>query len=108
MIEQALAVSLFVVFIHLTFQDGEIFGFIGNYLSQNLPEKLHKPVFDCPICMTPWWGSLVMGVGAITGVELFQGIDFWTWLFILAIAAGISTWYVKWTPKDEIDVTNHY
>lgn len=104
MIENALIVSLVVIFIHLTFQGDEIFSFIGIWLEKRLPKKLHKPVFDCPICMTPWWGSLVMAAAAVTGIEMFQQIDNAHWLFTIAIAAGISTVYVEWKPKKEIKI----
>lgn len=108
MLEKALIVSLIVIFIHLTFQEGEIFGSVGKRLARLLPVKLHKPVFSCPICMTPWWGSLIIFVASITGIEVFQGIHFWDWLFILAIGAGISTVYVEMKPKKEIIVQNNY
>lgn len=105
MLENALIVSLIVIFIHLMMQDGEIFGFIGKWFKQNLPERIHKPVFSCPICMTPWWGSIVMAVAVVCGIGMFQHIGLWHWLFILAIAGGISTVYVEMKPKKEIIVT---
>lgn len=108
MLEKALILSLIVIFIHLTFQEGEIFEFVGKWFTRHLPVKLHKPVFSCPICMTPWWGSIVMAVACIVGIDVFQNIHFWSWLFILAIGGGISTVYVEMKPKKEISVTNNY
>ena len=102
MLENALVISLVVILIHLMLQDDEIFGVVGKWFKQHLPEGIHKPVFSCPICMTPWWGSIVMAVAVITGIESFQHIDIWHWLFILAIAGGICTVYVEMKPKKEI------
>lgn len=46
----------FIIFaIWYTMQDGEIFGFMGHLFSR-LPNKLHDPLFDCPVCMVPWYG----------------------------------------------------
>ena len=43
-------------------QEGEIFGFIGNWLSDHLPPKLHNPFFECVVCMGPWYGSVAYWV----------------------------------------------
>lgn len=85
-------------------QEDEIFGFVGKWFKQHLPKNIHKPVFGCSICMTPWWGSIVMLVADFTGIHSFQNIGGWHWLFILAIASGISTVYVEMKPKKEIIV----
>lgn len=45
-----------VVAIWYTMRPGEIFGKLGDWLGQNLPEKIHSPVFSCPVCMFPWYG----------------------------------------------------
>lgn len=39
-------------------QEGEILGFVGDWLSKTLPPKLHNPIFECPVCMGFWYGSI--------------------------------------------------
>lgn len=55
MIVNALTISLIVLFIHATTWEGHIFEGVKKLIK---PEgKLYKPIYGCPICMTPWWGS---------------------------------------------------
>jgi hypothetical protein len=95
MIEQILIISFWVFAIHYTMQHGEIFGWIGDWFSEVLPEKLHNPVFDCEVCMCPWYGS-------------FLYIIMWkpTWhefgiaLIVVIAATGLNAILTKLFPKD--------
>lgn len=87
MIEISFQVAFVVMFLHVTTWKGEIFGFVSGAL-KNWPEKIKKPLFACPICMCPWWGSVI----------LFTGQHFNNWqlslsgsVFILFGAAGINS-----------------
>lgn len=80
MIAQALIISMIVLFIHATTWDGHIFAWVKKVIK---PEgKIYKPVYGCPICMTPWWGSLVF--------FLFIGGPFREWFLTIGCAAGFS------------------
>lgn len=59
MIEKIFIISFIVFAIHYAMKEGEIFGFLGNWLYEKLPEVLHNPVFDCVVCMAPWYGSIL-------------------------------------------------
>lgn len=58
MIEKIIIASLFSFAVWYTMQEGEIFGKLGDWFSDHLPPALHNPVFDCPVCMSFWYGSI--------------------------------------------------
>lgn len=39
------------------FQDGEIFGSVGNYLRKSLPSWVVDPMFECQMCMASLHGT---------------------------------------------------
>ena len=43
---------------------------------------ISKPIYNCPICMTPWWGTLIYW--------LFFGLSIPDWLLTVGAASGIS------------------
>lgn len=45
-----------------TFQDGEIFGGIGNWMRKHLPEWSRKPTIDCKYCMASVHGTLMYAI----------------------------------------------
>lgn len=49
--------SLMVIAIWRTMTPGHIFDWLGDWLQRILPEPIHKPVFDCPVCMYPYYGT---------------------------------------------------
>ena len=59
MISQALIIALLVLAIYYTMQEGEIFGGLGRWLERNTPTKIHPALFECNVCMTPWYGSVL-------------------------------------------------
>lgn len=79
-IQLAVIISLIVLFIHSCTWDGMIFSKIKDYIK---PEgNLYKPIYGCPICMTPWWGTLIY--------VLFIHVSFVHWLFVIGAASGLS------------------
>ncbi len=69
------------MFLHATTWEGMIFGKINNIIK---PESiLYKPVYACPICMTPWWGTIIY--------LLFFHISFIDWVLTIGCAGGFST-----------------
>lgn len=99
MIQQSIIIAFIVLAIHYTMQEGEIFGKFGAWFYRTLPYKLHAPVFECNVCMTPWYGSVLYV--AIWGIS-------WQWPIVVIAAMGMNVLFNKWSPKDSIDVTNHY
>jgi len=84
MIATALIISLIVLFLHATTWDGHIFEGIKKIIP---PEgKLYKPIYGCPICMTPWWGTIIY--------MLFFDIGFKDWLLTIGAASGFSVLWV--------------
>jgi hypothetical protein len=91
MIEQVLIVSFIVYFIHASFWPDQIFGRVAYWLEERLPEKLTMPLFNCPICMTPWWGTLGILIAHHSGVSLFPDVHWLTIMIIVFSAAGLNT-----------------
>lgn len=88
MIEIIIIISFIVLFIHVTLWPGMIFASIGEKLKV-LPEFIRKPLYDCPICMTPYYGSLILWMGNVSKVcRVHNPVQ---WIFILFAAAGVNT-----------------
>ncbi len=59
-----------------------------------LPKKLKKPLFECPVCMTPWWGVAIYLIGHFAGLEEFDELSFRRLIFTVFAAAGINTLFL--------------
>lgn len=55
MLEHSFIIALIVLSIWYTMQEGEIFGFMQRFNNW----KIAPALFDCPICMSPYYGSLL-------------------------------------------------
>lgn len=88
---QIIIIFLLVLSIWYTMQPGEIFGRLGKWLSQNLPPKIHPPVFECNVCMTPWYGSVLYWLLYANGI-----ID---WILTVISAMGMQVALNKLSPK---------
>jgi len=84
MIEAAVIISLLVLSIHYTMQEGEIFGGLGKWFEKTMPHQLHQPLFECNVCMTPWYGSVLY--------VLIYGVS-WQWPVVIITAMGLSILY---------------
>lgn len=91
MISAALIIALIVLAIHYTMLDGEIFGKLGNWFAKHLPAKIHPAVFECNVCMTPYYGSVLY--------VLIYGIN-WQWPVVVIAAMGINVVINKWAAND--------
>lgn len=80
MIEQAIIIALIVLFLHATTWDGHIFEGIRKLVDED--SKISKPIYNCPICMTPWWGTLIYW--------LFFNISLIDWLLTVGAASGFG------------------
>lgn len=87
----SLIISLIVLFLHATTWKGMVFESVKNLIK---PEgMLYKPIYGCPICMTPWWGSLIYWI--------FFNISVTDWLLTVGAASGLAViWVVFIDLKD--------
>lgn len=60
MITNAFIISSVVLFIHVCLWEQMILEKPGIFMRNKLPVYIAKPLFDCVVCMTPWWGSLII------------------------------------------------
>jgi hypothetical protein len=95
MLEQSFIIALLVLAIHYVFQEGEIFGFMQRFSHW----KIAPALFDCNVCMSPWYGSVLYVI--IYGVN-------WHWPIVVLCAMGINAAINKMSPKERVDITNHY
>lgn len=89
MLEHSFIIALLVLSIWYTMQEGEIFGKLGTFFYNHLPKKIHQPVFDCPICMTFWYGSAIY--------ILLYGVN-WMWPVVVITAMGFNIVINKLSP----------
>lgn len=82
MIEKVIIISLIVFAIHYTMQHGEIFGFLGDWFNKALPSSIHGPVYDCVVCMAPWYGSIIYWM--VWRVRVIE------WLIVVIAAMGLN------------------
>jgi hypothetical protein len=81
-IAQAFIIAAFIQCIWYVMQQGEIFGALGNWFNKTLPDQLHNPVFACPVCMTPWYGSILYWLIWHESVKM--------WAIVVSTAMGIQ------------------
>ena len=78
----SLIISLFIVGIHISMEEGMIFGSIHKL---KLPEILAKPLYSCHLCMASVWGT----IGFIALYELNQ--DSWIpWILTIVICIPLN------------------
>jgi hypothetical protein len=99
MLEQSVIISLLILAIWFTMQEEQIFGRLGLFLEKYLPEQIHKPVFGCPVCMTPWYGTVLywMIPWGRTGITFYA--DPWQWVITVITAMGINVLITKLWPE---------
>lgn len=85
MLEPTIIISLLVLAIWYTFQEGEIFGFVQRWSYI----KAAPAIFECNVCMTPWWGSLLY--------VLIYGAN-WQWPVVVIAAMGVNAAINKLSP----------
>jgi hypothetical protein len=97
MIEKLLIISLLVLSIHYTMQEGEIFEGLGKWFEKHLPEQIHPAVFACNVCQTPWYGTLLYWL--IPWQKLNLTVNSWLeWPVVIIGAMGINIVINKWSP----------
>lgn len=98
MIEQIAIISLLVFAIHYTMQENEIFAGLGNWIEDHLPTWAHNPLYECPVCMCFWYGSVLYWIG--------YKLDIWEvswneWPFVVIGAMGLNAVLVKLFPDKQ-------
>ena len=61
-----LITALFCLFLHACTWEGMILERVAD-VTYNWPAWIRKPLFDCPICMAPWWGIVVYTIAVLSG-----------------------------------------
>lgn len=90
MLEQAAIIALIVYFIKASTWKGMILYNSKEKLNW-LPSYIRKPFFECPVCMTPWWGIIVYIIAHYSGIEEFEKLTIARLLFTVFVSAGINT-----------------
>jgi hypothetical protein len=101
----SLLISYAVLFIHATTWEGQIWEDVGNWLDRKLPEWLSKPLYGCPICMSFWWGFVIVCLLQGFKVAYYNGIE----NSIIVFAAGgvsvinviICKWYQRMIDEED-------
>lgn len=87
---------------HNAFEDGEIFGGIGNWLRARYNEMLLKPFIGCPICMPSTHGTLIY-------LHAYQGAySFTSWIMFIVCVSGLNYIIYNLFPPSDINVKNNY
>lgn len=87
MIEISFIIAFIVLFLNFCTHKGEIFAIVSKTLNKQ-PEWIKKPLYDCQICMSVWWGFSIQAVGITSGVWHIK--NFVECIIINATAAGIN------------------
>jgi hypothetical protein len=96
MIVKLIIIAIIVLSIWYTMQEKQIFARLGDWFEDHLPEAIHKPVFDCAICMTPWYGTLLYWL--IPWQKLNLTDNSWLeWPVVIISAMGINIIINKWS-----------
>ena len=96
MIEKLLIISLLVLSVWYTLQEDQVFGKLGDWMEDYLPEAIHKPVFDCAACMCPWYGSLLYWLIPWQKIGLTSS-SLQEWPLVVIGAMGINIVINKWS-----------
>lgn len=97
MIEKSLIIALLVLSIWYTMQEEQIFERLGKFFERVLPEAIHKPVFDCFICMVPWYGTLLYWLIPWQRIGLPES-TLVGWPVAVIVAMGFNIVINKWSP----------
>jgi len=90
MLEQAFIIAFIVYFIKATTWKGMIF-YRPKEKLVGLPSFIRKPFFECPVCMTPWWGIAVYLLAHYSGIREFEVLTVARLLFTVLVSSGINT-----------------
>lgn len=98
MTDNIIVIALCVLFTWKCFQPGMIFGSIGTWAEENLPEWLYNPLFGCPVCMSVWIGGLFYALGVVSGIISPSNLA--EVIFTLFGAGGLNTALIGFGNED--------
>lgn len=87
MLEKAIIISLIVQFLYEITHEGMILQVVDKVIFKVNP-YLKKPLYDCPVCMSIWWGSPICCF-----CMLYCNWEFENWqqiIFTSILAGGIN------------------
>lgn len=87
MLQWIVIISLTVLFLHATTWEGMIFDKVSVW-AFNLPAFIKNPLFDCPICMAPWYGSIILAIADLT--NSLPSLNWFKCILILFASAGLN------------------
>jgi hypothetical protein len=96
MISQIIIIALLVLSIHYTMQPDEIFGKLGDWLEDHLPDAVHPALFSCNVCMSFWYGSVLYWL-------IPWQHELWQWPVVVIGAMGVNVVINKWAPNKTED-----
>lgn len=102
MLQIALIIALIVYFIKVTTWPGMIFEKAGIWSEKTFGEYLNKPLLGCPVCMTPWWGTIIYLIGHYTGIAEFSILTPQHLVFTLFTAAGMNAFGLMFNKEYDV------
>lgn len=96
MLEKSLIISLLVLSIWYTMDEGEIFERLGDWFGNHLPERIHPAVFACFICMVPWYGTALYWLIPWEKIGI-QESTLTAWPVCVIVAMGFNIVINKWS-----------
>lgn len=91
MIEGFFVIAFIVKAVEACMWDDNIFGFV-RVLCRRFPKWLQKPLYDCGICMTPYYGSVAY-------YFIYQH-ELKTWVITIIGAMGVNAVFFLISNKD--------
>lgn len=85
--EKIFITALVTIAIWATLLNGMIFGFLGNWINEKFPKWLSKPLVECVICMTMYYGSALYWILWGNGIR--------EWVIVVISAMGVTTIFAK-------------
>lgn len=101
MLTNIVIISILVFAIWYLFLEQEIFGFVNSWFGGR-DKKWQKPLYTCPACMAPWWGTLIYFGLHYAGIENFSNIRWSTILITVLGSLGLNAILLKLFGKDDL------
>lgn len=89
MLEASFIIAFMVYFLKATTWKGMIFNKIKVKFN-HWPGWIRKPLFQCPVCMTPWWGAVIYLIAFYAGLTEFSELSLVRIIYTLFTASGIN------------------
>lgn len=87
MTEKIFVTSCVIFAIYGTMIKGMIFDFISDYVARKFSTGVQKIVYDCPICMCPYYGSVFYWLVYHNSVK--------EWIIVIIASMGLNTIIIK-------------